>query len=286
MKFPMKKILVTTDFSANSKAALRFAIQLASQSDAELTFLHVQHIMRMTSWNEVTYKNYEKVEIEKVQKTLDSFVDSIYKSLTISPKEYRCVIQNSPFVDSTIMNYAANHTFDYICISARGAGMMEKLFGTTTANLVGQSPVPVIAVPGNYRATKLTTVLYASDLSSLENQLTRVVAFAKPIGATVELLHFNMPFDPVTDPEIICTAVQKYTDYPVTIHLQARDFENTLTADIEAVIKAQKPSLMVMFTTRKDSFFDRLFLSSNSVDYSFLTTIPLLVFGKDHASNQ
>lgn len=276
----MKKILVTTDFSANSKAAMRFAIQLASQSDVALTFLHVQHIMRMTSWNEATYKAYEKSEVEKVQKTLDDFVHSVYKSLKISSQAHQYVIQNSPFVDSTIMTYAAVHTFDYICISARGAGMMEKLFGTTTANLVGQSPVPVIAVPGNYRATKLATVLYASDLSSLGPQLTHVVDFAKPVGATVELLHFNMPFDPVTDPEIICMAVQKYTDYPVTIHLQPRDFETTLTADIEAVIKARKPSLMVMFTTRKDGFFDRLFLSSNSVDYSFLTTIPLLVFGK------
>ena len=276
----MKKILVTTDFSANSKAAMRFAIQLASQSDAALTFLHVQHVLRMTTWNEATYKAYEKGEVEKARETLNSFVDSVYKSLKINSKDYLCVIQNSPFVDSTIMTYAADHTFDYICISARGAGMMEKLFGTTTANLVGQSSVPVIAVPGNYRATKLTTVLYASDLSSLENQLTRVVEFARPVGATVELLHFSTPFEPVTDPEIICTAVQKYTDYPVTIHLQPRDFETTLTADIEAVINAQKPSLMIMFTTRKDDFFDRLFLSSNSVDYSFLTTVPLLVFGK------
>lgn len=276
----MKKILVTTDFSANSKAAMRFAIQLASQSDAELTFLHVQHIMRMTTWNEETYKNYEKDEVEKADKTLNSFVDSIYKSLKINPKDHRCVIENSPFVDSTVMDYAADGAFDYICISARGAGMVEKLFGTTTANLVGQSSVPVIAVPGNYRASKLSTVLYASDLSSLGNQLNRVVDFAKPIGATVELLHFSTPFEPVTDPEIICTAVQKYTDYPVTIHLQPRDFEATLTGDIEAVIKAQKPSVLIMFTTRKDGFFNRLFLSSNSVDYSFLTTIPLLVFGK------
>ncbi|MCY7359433.1 MAG: universal stress protein [Rudanella sp.] len=274
----MKKILVTTDFSVNSKAAMRFAIQFASQGDIALTFLHVQHIIRMTSWNEATYAAYEKGEVAKVRKTLDNFVDSVYKSLKINPTNHRCVIENSPFVDSTIMGYAADGIFDYICISARGAGMMEKLFGTTTANLVGQSSVPVIAVPGNYRATKLTTVLYASDLSSLGTQLTRVIGFAKPVCATVELLHFSTPFEPVTDPEIICMAVQKYTDYPVTVHLQPRDFDTTLTADIESVITAQNPSLVIMFTTRKDGFFDRLFLSSNSVDCSFLTTAPLLVF--------
>jgi hypothetical protein len=46
-------------------------------------------------------------------------------------------------------------------------------------------------------------------------------------------------------------------------------------------IKDQKPSVLIMFTTQKDGFFDRLFGSSNSVGYSFLTTIPLLVFNKE-----
>ncbi|MDR6782771.1 nucleotide-binding universal stress UspA family protein [Pedobacter africanus] len=36
----MKRILVTTDFSANSKAGLRFAIQLAAQNNYQLTFFH------------------------------------------------------------------------------------------------------------------------------------------------------------------------------------------------------------------------------------------------------
>ncbi|MBD2756522.1 universal stress protein [Spirosoma validum] len=276
----MKKILVTTDFSANSKAAMRFAIQFASQGDVAVTFLHVQHIQRLTSWTEATYAAYEKEEIAKARKTLERFVGSVYKSLKITPTNQLCVIENSPFVDSTIMRYASGHHVDFICISARGAGMMEKLLGTSTANLVGQSPVPVIAVPGAYRATKLTALLYTSDLGNLEPELTRVVELAKPLGASVELLHLSTQSEFVTDPEIIRMAVQKYTDYPVTVHLKPRDVETTLIADIERVIKAQKPSLLIMFTTQREGFFDRLLLSSNAVDYSFLTTVPLLVFSK------
>lgn len=37
----MKRILVTTDFSANSKAGVRFAIQLALQTKCELVFYNV-----------------------------------------------------------------------------------------------------------------------------------------------------------------------------------------------------------------------------------------------------
>jgi len=274
----MKKILVTTDFSAHSKAAMRFAIQMASQGEVALTFLHISHIPRPTTWTETTYTAHEKSELDRVRETLSHFVESVYKSREIDPANYTCVVKNSPFTDSTIKDYAADHAFDYICISARGAGMFEKLFGTTTSNLINQSSVPVIAVPGNYRTSKLTTVLYASDLSSLAPQLTRVVNFAEPLGAIVELLHFSTALEPVIDPEIIDLAIQKHTDYPIAVHLKPRHLVHTLTADIEGVIKAQKPSVLIMFTTQNEGFFDRLFRSGNSIDCSFLTTVPLLVF--------
>ncbi len=275
----MKKILVTTDFSANSKAAMRFAIQLASQSDITLTFLHVSHILRPTIWNETTYVAHEKDELDTKREALDQFVEAVYKSREIEPANYSCVIKNSPFPDSTIRDYVADHDFDYLCISTRGAGIYDKLFGTTTSNLINQSSVPVIAVPGTYRATKLSTVLYASDLSRMD-ELKRVVDFARPIGATVELLHLSTPLEPVMDPDIIGMAIQKQTDYPVAVQLKPRHVVNTLTEDIEAVIHAQKPSLLVMFTTQNEGFFERLFRSGNSIDCSFLTTIPLLVFKK------
>ena len=276
----MKKILVTTDFSANSKAAIRFAIQVASQWEVSLTFLHVQHVMRMTSWNEATHAAYEKNEVAKARKTLDDFIESIYETLKISPQNYTCVIHNSPFVDSTIMDYAADRAFDFICISARGAGMVEKLFGTTTANLINQSTVPIIAVPGNYRADKVASILYASDLSDLKFQLTRVVDFARPLGATVELIHFSGLSEPVTDPEIIGMDVQKFTDYPVEVQLKPRDLSVTLADDIESAINVRKPSMLIMFTKQNEGFFARLFLSGNSVDCLFLTTVPLLVFSQ------
>ena len=54
----MNKILVTTDFSVNSKAGLKFAIQLASQHNYDLTFLHVYYIMKPTSWSKKTFEDY------------------------------------------------------------------------------------------------------------------------------------------------------------------------------------------------------------------------------------
>jgi hypothetical protein len=239
----------------------------------------VSHIPRLTTWTDATYTAYEKSELEKGTETLDHFVKAVYTGRHLHPTNYTCVVKNFPFTESSILSYATDHAFDYICISTHGAGVVDRLFGTTTSNLINQSSVPVIAVPDKYRTTQLTTILYASDLSRLD-EVKRVVDFARPFSAAVGLLHFRELTEPVIDPEIMGMAAKKQIDYPVTVQVVPRHVVNTLTADIDQAVAAQKPSVLVMFTTQNDGFFARLLRSGNSIDYSFLTTVPLLVFRK------
>ncbi|MBL0340770.1 MAG: universal stress protein [Bacteroidetes bacterium] len=179
----MDKILVTTDFSTNSKAGLRFAIQLASQHQFELTFLHSYYIIKPTSWSDATFATYKKREEDKIQNKLNRFVTDVYKRMGVVPGTIKCIIKSSVFTDSNIREYAAENKFSYICISTRGAGKLKKIFGTNTSSLINQSHTPVISVPPHYRTTKIKSILYASDLVSLENELKKVVAFAKPLSA-------------------------------------------------------------------------------------------------------
>ncbi len=276
----MKKILVTTDFSANSKAAIRFAIQLASQSDVALTFFYVLNVVRPTGWNESTYRTYEKKERDKALAGLDDLINDIYKDMKVSPSAHSSVVEISPIADNVIMGYAADKAFDFICISTRGAGVLEKLIGTTVANLINQSSVPVIAVPETYRRAKLTSLLYASDLTCLKREIPQVADFAKPLAARVDMIHFSSPSEQVTDPEIINMAVQKFSDYPIEVHIKPLDLSKSLINNIQSAIKTMKPSMVILFTTQNQGFFHQLFLSGNAVNYAFLTTVPLLVFAK------
>ena len=54
----MKKILVPTDFSANSRAGVRFAIHWATQQKLDLVFVHVLNILRVTSWSDRYFAKY------------------------------------------------------------------------------------------------------------------------------------------------------------------------------------------------------------------------------------
>ncbi len=276
----MNKILVTTDFSPKSKAGLRFAIQLASQHKYELTFFHLYHIMKPTSWSDATFEAYEKKETDKIEKNLNQFVDLVYKSIGIPSKNKKCEIRSSFHTDSNIREYAQKKKFSLICISTRGAGKLEKIFGTNTSNLITHSTVPVIAVPHNYRTSKITSILYASDLVNLKNELKKVVAFTKPLKAKVELLHFNYPSEIAISKNIMNKAVKKISKNGIKLHRKNINIDKSLVSNIETVVRQSKPSMMIMFTKQNIGFFEKLFLSSNSAEYSFNTKVPLLVFNK------
>lgn len=276
----MNKILVTTDFSAHSKAGLRFAIQLATQFKFELTFFHSYFIMRPSSWNDKTFNEYEKVEANKIQKKLNRFTESVYKSMAVVPQKIDCKIKKSVYTENNIIEYAREHKFDYICISTRGAGKLKKIFGTNTSNLINHSNIPVIAVPHNYRKSKVKSILYASDLTSLESELKKVAGFAEPLNAKVELLHFNSIPKSIADSEMIVKVVKKFPKCNIKPHLKNVSLENTLISNIETAIKKSKPSLLIMFTQQNKNFYESILLPSKSAEYSFHPKIPLLVFNK------
>ncbi len=277
----MKKLLITTDFSVSSRAAVRFAIQLASQQPCELTFFHSYHIMKPTSWDEISFQTYEHSEAAKIKKKLQKFVHEVYQSAGVPLEKVNYVIKSSFVTDSNIMKYAADHSFDFICISRRGSGKMKKLFGTNTSNLILQSEVPVIAIPNTYRRSYIESILYASDLANLEREVRLVIDFALPLKARVELLHLHYPSAIVYNNNALEMTLKKFPKMDFKLHIENIDLFHNLVSNLERVVKKNKPSILIMFTDQNQSFFEKLFLSSSSAQYSLKSSVPLLVFNKE-----
>lgn len=276
----MNRILVTTDLSANSKAAMRFAINLASQKKVELIFMHVHNVLRASTWNDATYDYYVSEDRENVMKELTSLVASVYKAMEVKPGKYRCEVYHQFGTIDAIEEYAKTNECDYICIATRGAGTLKKLFGTNTSALIKKSAVPVICVPKTYRVKPITKLLYTSDMTNYEAELAKVIAFAKPMKAEIELLHLSFPYEQLASKQVAEKDLKKKVRYDVSIHYETRDLDNSLMTDLEKAVKKAKPSLVVMFTQQDRSLFDRIFLGSAAEEFSYTTNLPLLTFRK------
>ena len=273
------KILVTTDFSINSKAAIYFAVQLAKQMPVSITFFHSYHILRPHALNEQTFEPYRIEQTEKIADQLKDFIHEVTQDLDVSAHQFNYVIRESVVADANILYYAEQNEFDYICMGTRGAGRVEKYFGTNTSNVVNKSQLPVIAVPMAYKSKSITNFLYASDLSSLDKEINKIMHLAKPLEAKVEILNFSFPFELNKNRAKLENFV-KLSEYPVTFNIQKNDFQNTLVENIVATTEKSPPSLLVMFTNQKRSFIEKLLFSSNSGDVAFDTKVPLLIFQK------
>ena len=194
--------------------------------------------------------------------------------------KYKCVIKQSIMPQSCIMDYAEENKFDFICISTRGAGKVERILGTNTGNLINHSVIPVIAVPYKYKTAPITSILYASDLAHFKKEIIKVVEFAKPLKATIELLHLTSVLENSDQLKAIETAVKKISAYHISFNITNRNPNESLINDIETAIKKRKPLMMIMFTEQNRNWFQKIFLSSKSAEYSFNAKVPLLVFNK------
>ncbi|HYF04100.1 MAG TPA: universal stress protein [Patescibacteria group bacterium] len=274
----MRKILVTTDLSENSKSGIHFAIQLASQLNCDLTFLHLYFISKPAYMTDIAFTEYEKEESQKLLDRFTDFVHDTFKSADITPRNISLILKCSFLTDSAIAEYATTGGFDYICIATHGAGKVRKILGTTTSYLIANSNVPVIVVPGNYKPVPITSILYASDLRNVEKELCRVKEFAEPLQSTIMLLHFTSPLDKLLDTKTLEKVQSTFPE--VNVLLEDVSPIETLLSNLETTIEKTKPSLLVMFTDQDRSLFERIFLSSNSAEFSFAPKLPLLVFKK------
>jgi nucleotide-binding universal stress UspA family protein len=277
------KVLVPTDFSDNSKAGLKFAMQWSLQQKIELIFIHVFHLIRLPQWTDEDFDRYISNQKSYYANQLNQFSRNIYKSSGINRGKYSCVALYGVSPDISIMDYCREQgDINYICIATRGAGKLDKLFGTHTGNLITKSPVPVIAVPKNYRRRKqISSLLYATDFVNPEPELKRVFDFARPLHASVTMLHLAWPDD--VPPDRKATEKKLLGKHKIDFRLKiaTTDLIRSLHQDLEAQAGILKPSMIIMFTNQRRNLFQKIFFASKSEQLSFATKVPLLVFKKE-----
>jgi len=278
----MRKILVPTDFSANSRSGVRFAIHWAAQQKIELVFVHVLNIWRPTQWSDSHFAKYAEQEEKTCMIKFEKFIESIYRQMNVKPGKNSIVVMQGISVDEGILECCNSISgIDCICISTQGAGKLKKIFGSNTGSLITKSEVPVLAIPKTYRIADVKSILYTTDLRNYSEEIEKVVLFAKPFKVKVQVLHFTWPDEIVFDKKLMETAFKKKFKYGLQLYFEKNDATQSLIKNLQNQIKIKKPSIVIMFTDQKRTFFQKIFLSSQSEGLSFETKVPLLVFNKN-----
>ena len=137
----IRRILCPTDFSEESKKALKFANDLKDIFSAEMAVIHVlpNHII--------------KIKIEKVrdrdrmlQELNDEARDNLNNFLSNYDIEKSGVIEEGE-PDKRIISFSKEKDIDLIVMGARGLGLMKgMIIGSVTDAVLKSSPCPVLVI--------------------------------------------------------------------------------------------------------------------------------------------
>jgi nucleotide-binding universal stress UspA family protein len=275
------KLLVTTDFSTNSKGAIRFAQTLAKQSkEIEVTSYHSVLFMKPSTWSDALYNSYKHEEITRLTKALTNFVSDTIGADRSKFAGVHYVIDSAISTEKDIIKYAEKRKMDIICIATQGAGMLRKIMGTHTSYIVNNSLVPVLVIPSHYRSKPIKKVTYLSDFENVKRELDKVSKLSSTLKCSVDVLHYAsiIPDKKQFERNEALVNSGKYEN----THLQVikSDVESSLMERVAQYINKSKPQLLIMFTKREKSFFERIFLPSKSAELTYTTKVPVLIYSK------
>jgi len=205
-EFPMlnvKRILLCTDFSPSSNAALEAVVRLWNYTKSSVTVLHV-------------------CDFGPIPATTDEGIDSIEKLYAAENQKLRGVAQElrelgvqahaSSFdgnAVSIILEEIERVGFDLVALGTRGTRGIERLvFGSTAEGVFRKAGCPVMTVGTQFSAPSssndLPPVVFATDFHEDDNDaLNYAAAMANRFGAPLHCIHVLPLLNEEDEPRIV-----------------------------------------------------------------------------------
>lgn len=187
----MKKILVPTDFSENSRSAFLYAVKLAESLGATLTLMHCYH-PTANQINDLYFTNTEELENLSAQR-LDffvekSFADSMDEAILADMVEQKLEVG---FAADKLVEISKTGEYDMIVMGATGStGVLERIFGKVSLYVAQHAECPVLLIPAGVRFSEVKDIMYASEYESANRDvLLQVGELASNFSSDIHLVH-------------------------------------------------------------------------------------------------
>ena len=271
----MKTILVPTDFSNNANNALKYANAFAQAMQGKLNLLNV-YMPSLGRYNMISGIIAEETAMAKVHSKKQ--LDRLSKKYVTTPCSNLVEI-GSP--EDEIIGSSEKRKADIIIMGTHGAtGLKRFVFGSTTADVISKSKIPVLAIPQRYRFKKIKTIVYASDLKNAVNELKHIIPIAKQLDATIEILNLDYGWENnEAEKKTLERKIKSLSYKKIKLVEQKANITNTMLEHITKYLQKHKPEILVMFPKEKTGF-DKIFIGSKTEELAYHLKLPLLSIRK------
>jgi nucleotide-binding universal stress UspA family protein len=251
------KILCPIDFSPGSKAAVRTAIRIANDHDAELVLVHALHLPAAAELG-ASLMGELAVEAEQF------LVDAVREAERLGGKRVSSRLLEGVPWSAIVTLLEDDPSYDLAILGTHGRTGIPRVFlGSVTEKVLRHAPCSVLAVrPGN-EATPYAHVMCPIDFSVDAEHATQIAArLVEPTGR-ITLVH-------VTE-----LPVAYFGDRPVTDVVRDLEARSSELSEKAAVLLRQKVTQPVTAKTREGRFPGAQLLHEIDEDRS----IDLVVMG-------
>ncbi len=260
----MKRILLLTDFSENSRKAAKTALKLYGK-DNRYFLMNIYYMPMFGASRGDLYHWLEDDSSKKLEKELrvisEKFDTEGYKIDLIAERG---------FDDGVVLDFIRSKGVDLVVL---GKGNVNNLIGSFTASIAHNSPVAVLIVPEDYECNEIKKVVFATDLLGVNmKMLITLVDFVRHNDS--ELLILNVFKNIKPDSKEYEEQLKGY------LHGIKHSFyyaeNSSIVEGITGFAEENKADQLVILN-RKDSLIERLFHVSMTQKLTTHSKRPIMV---------
>ncbi|MBF8148585.1 universal stress protein [Winogradskyella sp. F6397] len=276
----MLSILLPTDFSENSKNAIKYALEFFKYQKVNF---YVMHAYRNEFYDhdelvsrEVFESVLNKVKTES-QDNLDKLVADL-KQIAPNPRYTHHSISAYNTLVEEANTIADAHNIDLIVMGTKGKSNARNIvFGSQTFQVLKYVKCPVLAIPENYNNTQPQKILFPTNylIPYKRRELKLLSVLAKSYRSEIDVVYIS------TSPKLSIRQEDNQSFIKDTLSPNKVNFiieDNKKIADaITNYIKKNSIDMITMINTQH-SFLEDMLFPSTIDKVSIGLNIPLLAF--------
>jgi nucleotide-binding universal stress UspA family protein len=168
----MNRVLCPVDFSAGSDRAMRVAIRIANERDAELILFHAWHAPATTG--DYTFPNRSVMEIADVARA--ALEDELRRATELGARKVATKLTNGP-AWSMIVEALQEPSFELAVMGTEGlTGSRNFLLGSVAERVVRHAPRPVLTIRPDGELAPFANALVPVDFSASSHDAMALAA--------------------------------------------------------------------------------------------------------------
>lgn len=259
-----QKILYPTDFSPGARHALRVAVRLASESDAELVVTHVWHppAFAFGATDPFPAEAMQRMIAEK-ERSLAAATDEAVK---LGARRVTSRFLTGVPWDQIVEALQSDAAFDLVVMGTHGrTGLARVLLGSVTEKVIRHAPCSVLAARPHGDVTPFAHVLCPIDFSdSSRDAIERAAQLAAPSGAGIALLHVVEVPIAYRDELSVSASFEGVEKRTAHLLLEwASDLKAKVSVPVTTELRMGNPGVHVLAVLDQDPTFDLVVMGSH-----------------------